>query len=397
MARRIVDLTQPLNRIGSSGEFSVREYERPRSGHGVFHRVEMETTAGTHVVTSRRYLASGYSLSEAPTDKFFGEAEILRFPTTDNITEIGTSQLDDAAGDRVQRDDIVVLAPVINTSARLKLTVFATQWFWGKGIKMLVIDHRIGIGSSTSWNEERTVLTPLFANEIPVVRGATNTEALSGERFAVMALPMLIDGVEAWPVRVVALDPGEVPGTESPAAAKDPAAVATTETNPAQTVTAEPEDSEMPARSDSETTPPNPTAKSLATTEAGVNDENESPKFDAASVAKKPSPIDDDLSADASKSNEDEIGPAASDHEPPNSESATTAAAEPLESLDLSDRAMNCLKRHGLETIQEVAVMTEDDLFALRGIGLRLGGEIRNALTDRGHSLADPEAPVATS
>ena len=239
MARRIVDLTQPLDQLGSNGEFSVREYERPRSGHGVFHRVDMETTAGTHVVTSRRYLASGYSLSDTPLDKFFGEGVVVRLPAADGMTEIGTSQLDDAAGDRVRRGDIAVLAPVPDTSARIKITVFASQWFWKKGIKMLVLDHRIGIGSVASWSEERTVLTSLFANEIPVVRGATNTEALSDERFAVMALPMRIEGVEAWPVRLVALDPGEAPTAEPPADASiEPAAVATAEAGASEGVTA---------------------------------------------------------------------------------------------------------------------------------------------------------------
>jgi DNA-directed RNA polymerase subunit alpha len=73
------------------------------------------------------------------------------------------------------------------------------------------------------------------------------------------------------------------------------------------------------------------------------------------------------------------------------------APVEPLEDLKLSNRAMNCLKRHGLDTIQEVAALTEEDLFALRGMGLRLVEEIRDALIERGHSLADPETPVETS
>ncbi len=224
MARRIVDLTQPLSRNGADGAFSVLEYERPRSGHGVFHRVDMETTVGTHVVTSRRYLASGYSLAEAPIDRFFGEGIVVRLPSSPGAAEIGPTDLDDAAGDRVRRGDIAVLALAPNSSGRVKLTVFASQWLWDKGIKMLVLDHRIGIGSSPSWNEERTVLTSLFANEIPVVRGATNTDQLSDERFAVMALPMRIEGVEAWPVRVVALDPGEPPTDDPEPAADAPAA-----------------------------------------------------------------------------------------------------------------------------------------------------------------------------
>ncbi|MCY3783712.1 MAG: cyclase family protein [Chloroflexi bacterium] len=218
MARRIVDLTQPLAPDGAAGSFSVREYERPRSGHGVFHRVDMETTVGTHVVTSRRYLASGYSLSEAPIDRFFGEGVVVRLAASNGATEITQMDLDEAAGDRLRRDDIAVLALPPEASGGARLSVFASQWLWDKGVKMLVLDERIAIGSSPSWNEERTVLTSLFANEIPVVRGATNTDQLSDERFAVMALPMRIEGVEAWPVRVVALDPGEPPSDEPPPA-----------------------------------------------------------------------------------------------------------------------------------------------------------------------------------
>ncbi len=226
MARRIIDLTQPLAPDGSDGSFSVREYERPRSGHGVFHRVDMETTVGTHVVTSRRYLASGYSLSEAPIDRFFGEGVVLRLPAANGAIEITQMDLDEAAGGRVRRDDIAVLAVDPESTGSAKLSVFASQWLWDKGVKMLVLDERVTIGSSPSWNEERTVLTSLFANEIPVVRGATNTDQLSDERFAVMAIPMRIEGVEAWPVRVIALDPGEPPGAEPVAAeaAEAPAA-----------------------------------------------------------------------------------------------------------------------------------------------------------------------------
>ena len=65
------------------------------------------------------------------------------------------------------------------------------------------------------------------------------------------------------------------------------------------------------------------------------------------------------------------------------------AASEPLEDLRLSNRAMNCLKRHGLETIQEVAALNRDELFALRGMGVRLVDEIRDVLAERGIALAN--------
>ena len=73
------------------------------------------------------------------------------------------------------------------------------------------------------------------------------------------------------------------------------------------------------------------------------------------------------------------------------------APGEPLEDLKLSNRAVNCLKRHGVETIDEIAAMTEDDLFALRGMGVRLVDEIRAGLAQRGLTLADGVAPEESS
>ncbi len=73
------------------------------------------------------------------------------------------------------------------------------------------------------------------------------------------------------------------------------------------------------------------------------------------------------------------------------------APGEPLEDLKLSNRAVNCLKRHGVATIDEIAAMTEDDLFALRGMGVRLVDEIRAGLAQRGLTLADGVAPEESS
>lgn len=68
------------------------------------------------------------------------------------------------------------------------------------------------------------------------------------------------------------------------------------------------------------------------------------------------------------------------------------AEGDPLEDLKLSNRALNSLKRHELETVQELVRMSENDLYELRGMGERLVNEIREALELRGLSLADNSA-----
>lgn len=68
---------------------------------------------------------------------------------------------------------------------------------------------------------------------------------------------------------------------------------------------------------------------------------------------------------------------------------APEAEGDPLEDLKLSNRALNSLKRHELETVQELVQMSENDLYELRGMGERLVNEIQEALALRGLTLAD--------
>ena len=55
----------------------------------------------------------------------------------------------------------------------------------------------------------------------------------------------------------------------------------------------------------------------------------------------------------------------------------------PIESLDLSARAYNALKRSGINTVEELQAMDEEKLARLRGIGSTVLCEI---LTKRGGS-----------
>ena len=66
----------------------------------------------------------------------------------------------------------------------------------------------------------------------------------------------------------------------------------------------------------------------------------------------------------------------------------------PIEDLRLSNRALNCLKRHGIETVDALLDMTEQDLRELRGMGVKLVEEIREQLAEQGLQIKDEE-PVA--
>jgi DNA-directed RNA polymerase subunit alpha len=68
--------------------------------------------------------------------------------------------------------------------------------------------------------------------------------------------------------------------------------------------------------------------------------------------------------------------------------------ALPIEDIRLSNRALNCLKKHGIETVDALVDMSEHDLFQLRGMGVKLIEEIREQLAEQGLQIRDGE-PVA--
>jgi len=62
----------------------------------------------------------------------------------------------------------------------------------------------------------------------------------------------------------------------------------------------------------------------------------------------------------------------------------------PVETLNLSVRSFNCLKRAGISKVSELLDMTEDEIFKMRNFGKKSLDEIKQVLEERGLSLRQP-------
>src|ERR1700693_3339802 len=62
----------------------------------------------------------------------------------------------------------------------------------------------------------------------------------------------------------------------------------------------------------------------------------------------------------------------------------------PVETLNLSVRSFNCLKRAGISKVSELLDMTEDEIIKMRNFGKKSLDEIKAVLEDRGLSLRQP-------
>lgn len=78
-----------------------------------------------------------------------------------------------------------------------------------------------------------------------------------------------------------------------------------------------------------------------------------------------------------------EIGPA------PIEAVLSNELATPIESMDLSVRSYNCLKREGINTISELVALSEHQLMNIRNFGQKSVDEVRDKLVEMGLSLKD--------
>ena len=58
-----------------------------------------------------------------------------------------------------------------------------------------------------------------------------------------------------------------------------------------------------------------------------------------------------------------------------------------IEELDLSVRSYNCLKRAGINTVQELANKTEEDMMKVRNLGRKSLEEVKEKLEELGLGL----------
>lgn len=62
-----------------------------------------------------------------------------------------------------------------------------------------------------------------------------------------------------------------------------------------------------------------------------------------------------------------------------------------IEELDLSVRSYNCLKRAGINTVEELTEKTEDDMMKVRNLGKKSLEEVIQKLEELGFSLKPSE------
>jgi len=211
---RIIDLTHRL--IPGEEQYTVEIEQRgkPRSGPtgDIMHDVHCWSHSGTHVEVSLHFYAGGKDTSDFPPDTFVGPAIRLDFRRKETNEAITLADIREA-GDVRERDIVILwegrdgLYRTKDSHSRPYLAEDAAEW--------LVHDRKIKLlGTDSSGFEVRGGgkdhpnhhLFFKAGNDVPVIECLRNLEAIPRNRFFFVGLPIPVKGLDASPIRAIAMD-----------------------------------------------------------------------------------------------------------------------------------------------------------------------------------------------
>jgi len=180
----------------------------------ILQEVKMGSHVGTHVEFPYHHLKDGKSAADYPLGRLVGDAVLLDFSHKQAGEEITSKEVVDLdveirAGDIVfVRTDMHKLWKTPRAHDRPVLSIEATRYLVEEiGIHCIGTD---ATGLEVRGRDDQPVHEILFRNDVAMVESLTNLDQLRSTRFEVIMLPLMIEGLDACPVRVVALE-GEEP------------------------------------------------------------------------------------------------------------------------------------------------------------------------------------------
>jgi len=210
---QIIDLTHRLLPGEEQYTVEIKQRGKPRETPtgDIMHDVSMWSHSGTHVEVSLHFYAGGKDTSDFPPETFVGPAIRLDFRDKQKNEPITLEDFQ-AAGDIHEGDIVIlwegrdVLYRTQESHSRPYVTEEAANWLvLEKKIKLLGTDSS---GFEVRGGDKDHPNHHLFFKDgidVPVVECLRNLGEIPADRFFFMGLPIPVKGLDASPIRAVAL------------------------------------------------------------------------------------------------------------------------------------------------------------------------------------------------
>jgi arylformamidase len=172
--------------------------------------VKLSSHVGTHIEFPYHHMKDGKDASNYPLERMVGDAVLYDFTHKKKDEVISKEEIINC-GVEVKKGDIVVIytgmQELWNTPHghdRPCLSVEATEYLVKDiGIHCIATD---ATGLEIRGTDHQPVHEMLFAHDVAMVESMKNLDKLSGNRFTIFILPIMVKGMDSCPVRIVALE-----------------------------------------------------------------------------------------------------------------------------------------------------------------------------------------------
>jgi len=176
------------------------------------------THVGTHIEVPYHHYREGQDVADFPIQQLIGDCVVLPFAHKKHGEAITLEEIK-IYDSRIKRGDIVFIYTGMDRYYHTErwdeqpyLTPDAVEWFIEKGIACLGTDAS---GFEVPGTDYQPNHQALFRAGIPIVESLTHLEKILDGQYVVFILPLPIEGLEASPLRVVAVQKGVVSGNAS--------------------------------------------------------------------------------------------------------------------------------------------------------------------------------------
>ena len=209
----IIDLTHRLLPGEEQYTVEIKQRGAPRETPtgDIMYDVYMWSHSGTHVEVSLHFYANGKDTSDFPPETFVGPA--IRLDFRHKQTNEAITLADVQAAGAVREGDIVILWEgrdhlyrTRESHSRPYLAEDAAEWLvLEKKIKLLGTDSSGFEVRGGNKNHPNHHLFFKPGHDVPVVECLCNLDKIPTDRFFFIGLPIPIKGLDASPIRAIAL------------------------------------------------------------------------------------------------------------------------------------------------------------------------------------------------
>lgn len=196
--------------LARSGRQSTHEIKQADNIWYIIQEIKLGSHVGTHVEFPYHHLKNGKSAADYPLERLVSDAVLLDFSHKRKDEEITKQEIVDLKAD-IRKGDICVIRTDMDklwktdkAHDRPVLSIKATEYLaCDIGIHCIATD---ATGLEVRGRDDQPVHEILFHNDVAMVESLKNLDQIKSERFKMLMLPLMVEGMDSCPIRAVACE-----------------------------------------------------------------------------------------------------------------------------------------------------------------------------------------------